>query len=540
MNDQYNQPHNPARPAFIPEEPTNNFMQNPYEPAAEETVTADPPEEQTPNLEQKEEKAESEFSKLPPLSFNQKPSNVRITRPTTSPGKANTPETVILPSASSSSTNELLTRLPNFGEGVSQADVEWGQTYMQSVISTPVNGALEDSLSREGSDWQQGLEINGEKLYSTIPRFKMPENARLEGQQAIQMAMSHMQLGDIFHAGMYHSGFWVTFKPAPEPVWLKINRLLGMKVMDISRETYGLLHSTATALTVSTIINAILPYVYTTTVNPNEMKIDEIPKYLSNLDEHDFIWGFIVANYPQGFNLERSCIMDPSECRHVIKEVLNIRECQIVDRQALPEFAQQHMRNRGTGSMSLKSVLEYQDRVAQASDEVVDLEGTGGNVVKITFSIPVSLKKSRMADAYIDDVNRDILTVVTKDASANEREALYDEMSKATEIRFYQHWVKQIQIGTNTIDKEEDIAATLSAWTRDSKLRVQFFEGIAKFIDKSSYSVIGLEAAKCPACGADHSRPEQALRGRIDCIPIDIIQLFSNLAEFKARLIAAR
>lgn len=504
---------------------------------APEQATAAPQSQVT---EEQKTSVDYDNLSLPTISFDTPPHNVVIKKPTTKPGEAPFPDVTVMPAAPLNVQSRLLEGFPNMSDEMSTDMQRWSSTFLESITAMPSNNDLEPALRRDGSEWRQGVEINGDLIRSTTPRFSKPTNATISGEQAIQMAFSHMGIGDFFHAAMWNSGFWVTFKPAPEPVWLAINRLLGADVSRINRETYGLLHSTATSLTISTLISAILPYVYGTSVNASEMKVTDIPQYLSTQDEHDFIWGFIAANYPDGFSIDRSCIADPSKCRAVTTETLNVAEMQVVDNQGLSEFHRNHMRSRGMGTMSIKSVKEYQERLEQALDAVVELKSLTGKVSKVTFRVPLADKKARMADNYVDDIKQSVLATTDKNMPIPQREALYEEMATATEMRMYQHWVKSIEIDSNTIEDEETIASVLGQWTRDYELRKQFFEAVSKFINNSSMSVIGLEAFKCPVCGADHNRPEQKLRERIDYIPIDVVQLFSNLAEFKTRIVQAR
>lgn len=508
---------------------------------APKDIPVDPPKE-TPAPKAKADEGVL-FAPMPTLEFETDPHNVTLTKPTTSPGSGHFFESLDLPSASQGTQEKLMATFPNLKDMKNKDDVRWGQTFMQSMQMVPANGAIDGSLSREGSDWRQGVEINGDVIRSAIPRFKQPNNSVLAGEQAMQMSFTHMGLGDFFHAAMWNSGFWITFKPAPEVVWLNINRILGQDVSGISRQTYGMLHSAATSLAVSTIINSLLPYVYATSVNNNELAIADIPKYLSNHDEHDFIWGFISANYPQGVTIERSCIVDPNVCRETISERLEIPELQVVDNTILPEVNKIHMRSRGHGSMSLKSVLEYQERLLSASDSVITLKGSNGKEAKLTLSVPTSDKKSRMSNAYVAEIQEAILATVTADIPMSQREPLYEEQMTATELRLYQHWVKKIELSddrNNIIEDETAIASTLGGWTRDPVLRQQFFDEMGNFINRSNISAIGMEPAKCPKCGGDHNRPSQRVRGKIDYIPLDMIQVFSYLAEYKTRLILAR
>lgn len=476
---------------------------------------------------------------LPGMTFEEeKLQNVTMTRPTVKAGTVNVDETAMFPPAAAANHTELTRKFPSLRQLSSGEDRRWGATYLNSLWMSPADNALQDSLSREGSDWRQGVQINGENLRSQTPHYDKPVNKIVTGEQALALAYAHMEIGDIFHAGMFNSGFWVSFKPAPDPVWLNINRLLGADVTRICRETYGLLHSTATSLTIATIIDCILPFVYSTTVNPAEMSINDIPKYLKASDEMDFIWGFICANYPRGFNIERSCIADPSACRSVIKEVIQPGELQWVDNAALPEFCRVHMRARNAGQMSLKHVQEYQERLDAHLGQVVTI---GKNLVaELTLKTPTSQQKRLMTEAYVEGVKSSVLSSVGDDVPMTQRENLYQEHMTATEMRMYQHWVSKIVFNGVTVDQPEDIANILGVWTRDNELRIQFFEEMAKFIDKTAITILALAAVQCPNCGANHSSPTQVGRSKIDCVPIDILQVFSLLAEFKTRVISAR
>lgn len=529
------EPKDPYGPVVQSSDPSF-FAQGRTEPSEKETEVSQESAAPSPDSEVEVTNKEA----IPALSFKTPPHNVTVTRPMTAQGVLKQPETLSLPAASNATQSELIRTIPNVRQDSDAKDVDWAANFYKGQTMTPVNGQLDDALSREGSDWHQGVQIGGELLRSTIPKLPVHQNAKLEGNQAYQAAMTHMQLGDIFFTGLWNSGFWVTFKPAPDPIWITINRILGTEVMGITRETYGLLHSTATSLAISTVISLLIPYVYSTTVNPSEMSIDKITEHMSSLDEQDFIWGFIASNFPRGVNIERSCIADPSKCRHVIAETMNIRELQLVDLDLIPEPLRQHMRSRKPGSMSLASVKEYREKLLSASDTTLKLTNVSGQEATLSLSVPTSLKKAIMSDNYVADIHQDVMKAVTSDTPSNQRAAMYDEYNTATEMRLYQHWVKEIHLDTNVIDDPKDIANILGSWTRDNSMRVQFFEGIKKFINSASISVLALEAAICPNCGSNHSRPEQQTRGKTDCIPLDMLQLFSDLAEFKQQLNSAR
>lgn len=505
-------------------------------------VAANPVAPETPpDSETKKKKEREELNLLSPpvLSFDTPPHNVQIDRPTTKPEPSVRRENLWLPAAPYASQGELLKSFPNMQDNRSSIDVHWASTFMSGMKTSPANGDLDKALSRDGSDWRQGITHNGDSIRSTIPRVNLPANTELTGEKAIQAAVRHMRLGDLFHAAMWESGFWVTFKPAPEAVWMDINRQLGMEVAGITRDTYGLLHSSSTSLATSTIIRAILPHVYATSVSLADMPVSDIPKYLSAQDEQDFIWGFIAANHPDGFGIERACITDPSKCRHVIKETIQVTELQVVDVSALSEKMRTHMHKRGPGSMKLQEVLSYQEELMARSECTREIKGSYGITASIRLRVPTSAAREQLSATYVAELQQNILQVVTSEAPPQARRQAYDEYHTATEMRLYHHYVTRIDVGGNAITDPSDIGRVLGEWSRDPQLRASFFEVMSEFLNASAVSAIGLEAAICPNCNGSHSRPDQKLRGKIDYVVLDVIQAFSRLAVYKNRLISA-
>lgn len=473
------------------------------------------------------------------LFFNTPPHNVKITKATTIEGEIDVFETLPFPAAPHGNQREMMKSFPNMAALRNNRDLDWVKCFLDSLSIATLDGALDKALSREGSVWRQGVDHKGDAIRSVIPKLRIPENTKLVGEKAVQAAIRHMNLGDVFHTALWNSGFYVTFKPAPESVWLDINRMLGTDVMEVSRRTYGLLHSSITASAAGLIIDAILPHVHSTSVSGTELSIDDIPKYLSAHDEHDFIWGFVTACHPRGFNIERSCIKNPSKCKHVILEVLDLKELQICDQSQFSDFHRTHMYSRNIGSMKLADVIEYQKRLAEINQSSIVLTNSVGASATLRLKTPNSLSKTQRTRAYQEEVRQNVLRVVSSDEPIEKRRKAYQEYMISSEMRMYQHYVERIDIGTNSIVEPGDIESILAEWTRDYKMRAKFFEEVANFIDNSSMSVIGLEAAVCPSCGANHSREEQRHRGMIDYIPIDMIQVFSLLAESKKRVISA-
>lgn len=480
------------------------------------------------------------FASIPDAMASGEPCNVTITRPMTSDKETPAVETLRMPSADVQQHKDLLARFPNMTKNVSPSDADWLATFIDGLRMISSNRQYQASLTREGSDWRQGLEDDGSIIRSQIPRFTRPAGQALTGSDAVRHAVAYLGMGDVFSAAMWHSGFWVTFSPAPEIAWLELNRLLASDEVRLGRDSYGLAHSGMTALAQETIVRYITQFVYSTSVKANEMPIADIPKYLSSHDVNAFIWAFVVANFPHGFNIERACIVDPTTCRHKNEETLEMTELQVVDNTVFDVAMRTHMRKRQQGSVPLQAVIDYQERVASCAPQTVEVKTGSQKVIKMTLAPPTADKAFDMAHNHVDMVVQAVQRTVTAETSVRERHMSLNDYFTATEMCIYQHWIKSIEFNDNIVENESDIQELLGAFTKDPVLRASYLDAISAYIDKSVISVIGLSTMVCGGCGKSHTR-ESKLRPELqDVVPFDITHVFLLLAEFKSQVIRAR
>lgn len=467
---------------------------------------------------------------------------VKIERPMVSDRQTPAYEVVDTASARAEHTAGMVASFPNMKEDRAHPDLAWASSAMGGMMTLPLNNQYEAALSREDSDWRQGLADNGDMIRSRIPTLPAQKNAKLTGDAAVQRAAAFLGLGDIYTSAMWNSGFWVTFKPAPDTAWMELNRLLGSEEIRLGRQTYGLIHSGLTALTQQTVIAFLLKYVYATSVDPTEMPISSIPLYLSVHDIPNFIMGFIAANFPHGYTITRSCITDPKVCRYTHEETLDVTEMQIVDNAQLssPEL-RAHMRRRAMGGTKLAEVLKYQETLPANTSSVQELKSGSGKTIRVRLAPPSAEREFEAAHAHVDEVVTGVQRTVQADTSVRRRTAMMNEAFASSELRTYEHWVKDFEIDTNTIEDEEDIAQSLGFFSRDHTLRDSFYKAVSAYIDKSVVSLQCLTPLVCPKCGANHQNKSEHLSAEFsDVIPIDVIQVFSLLAEYKKRLILSR
>jgi len=467
--------------------------------------------------------------------------NVKIDRPMVTDRATSSDLVVDMPSAAVHHTQELVEKFPNLSGLTSAADINWSQRYMSGMFAATYAQGLDASLRREGSEWSQGVKVGGETIKGFVPVAKRVPGQALTSDQAVQMAMSHLGLGDFFMTPLWESGFWVMFKPVPDYVWIEINRLLGIHDIKLGRNTYGLVHSGQTSLTVETIINSITPYIHLTSVKQSEMPISDVPNYLAATDKFNFIWGFICANYPQGFTTERACFADITKCRHVVSDTLEVPDMQLVDWKGLGPDAIAHMRSKSPNSMSLQSVLDYQKKIRDRTQEVIEFKTGSQKTIKMRLEIPALKHEFDAMTEHVQKIREAVLRTVTSDTAISERDRLLEQYMVSAELSLYRHWITEVIVHEDfPITDKDAISKTLDALTKDAVLRANFFEKVTKFVDNCSYSVLAIETLKCPNCGAVHSNEHATNPEFRDCVPVDIVQLFSVIAEQNTRAVRAR
>jgi hypothetical protein len=118
---------------------------------------------------------------------------------------------------------------------------------------------------------------------------------------------------------------------------------------------------------------------------------------------------------------------------------------------------------------------------------------------------------------------------IQEDADIKDRNGLVNQMAQATVMRQYTHMVASIDPGNdNIIDDPETIEKALSSFSNTSSIREKFISEVIDFIEKSTFSIIGIPAYNCPKCEAAQDF-EKIQKSHANIIPLDLINIFFNL-----------
>lgn len=462
---------------------------------------------------------------------------------TSSPKTGGTPDTVAIPPAIEAVIMDALNRIPNLDITLSQNQQFWAEVLREGLKNLPMQDKLSQRLNEDDADFQQHLPVGGNTLRGTAPSLKKtPGTRELEGERALIQLVTHLGVGGLFRAPMWASGIWVTFKPATEMELLELNRMIYADKIRLGRWSYGLALSNNIVYSLDRVFEFALRHVYNTSVRSEELPIHELRKWIAPQDVYSFIWGFLCANYPSGFHYQTACINDPKKCNHVTQENLNVTKLQWVDNASLTDWQKQHMTSMAANSKTLDSLKKYREEQKRFQNHRVLLNKDTNHEIAITIKTPTMTEYVEQGHRWISGLVDAVNSVISESASEDERNAQINQLSKATTLCQYVHWIESIEYGDlseskdgtdersrNIITDQATIENTLKLLSATDSLREQIIDEVIAYINRSTVAVIGVPAFDCPACGMPQEGETVTYPRHASIIPLDVLQVFFAL-----------
>ncbi len=438
-------------------------------------------------------------------------------------------EIFILPSDFNDNVNTSMKKAPNIDLGDNPSSRKWVNTVSKSLVMSPSHDMFKASLDRKDSKYHQGVEYNGSMLAGARPRHKALENSNIKGEAATLRVMTHLGLGSLFQVPLWHSGFWITFKPPTESELIEFNRLIHADKINFGRYTYGLAYSNILSYTVDRLINYALSHVFDTTVNVDEISISQLRDHISVNDIPSLLWGFICTVYPNGFQYRRACTDDPEKCLHIVEEKLNLPKLLWVDTTSLTDWQKTHMSDRSPKKKDKASILRYQDELKSQSKKRVSI-GEEDKGLYFNLKTPSITQYVESGYEWISNIVNNVEKVISEDSTPEEKDKLIEHHGAASAMRQYSHYVESIEVDTNIIDDKETLDNNLNILSSDNPIRGKFLECITNYINDSTIAVIGIPTYDCPKCGKNQTEKIATFPKLVNIVPIDVIQVFFDLA----------
>jgi hypothetical protein len=444
-----------------------------------------------------------------------------------------------LPSEFEQTTANAMEKAPNVNMVDNPISRDWAEVLSEGLKFQSQLGGFVPTLENQEAEFRQHVVHNNRSLAGAVPRSTVVENTNLTGERAMLRMLSHLGLGTLFQVPLWHSGFWITFKPPTESEVLELNRIMTADKIGFGRRTYGLAFSNTTSYTIDRLVSFALAHVYDITTKPEDISIANLRDHISSQDYPSLIWGFINTMYPRGFRYRRACVADPAKCNHIVEETLNVSKLQWTNKLALTEWQITHMSARQSRNKDGASVARYKEELKSIQKTKIDINVGKPNAFSFTIKTPNLREYVEAGHRWIGDIVDTVDRAMGASAEDRQREQMIMRHGQATAMRQYSHWVESIEYETNIITDSETIETVLNTLSADDDVRTEFTAKIIDYINSSTMSVIGIPVFDCPVCKKTNEGYFKMPAHR-NIIPLDVTQVFFGLLTQRLERIADR
>lgn len=374
----------------------------------------------------------------------------------------------------------------------------------------------ESPFQRGDADWGQSIEHNGETIRPFRPKAaSMPTTAT--GDEAILLARAAGRLGTTISIPLVHTGMWVSIKAPIEDTLLQVEHAIERNKVSLGASTIGGVFSASSVYMLRPVINMILDHIYESTFHS-----------LDNADLRDnilitdvpFLIGAAAAViYPNGYNLSRPCVSDPTKCHHIDTGKVNLGRMLLIDRNKVSVMQKNHLRDINA-THTVESLKKYQLDHLAPQHSAFNLNED----IKIHLSVPTIGDHIRYGVSWVESIVSMVDATFKREADEDSRNGYITTHGVTTRMRKYGPWVSKIVLNdTTTIDDRNVIESVLSEWSGDDTLYKAFCKGVENFISNATIAAVGIPTHNCPACkqSPSDSIKVSSLPGLIEVEPLE-------------------
>lgn len=428
-------------------------------------------------------------------------------------------------------TDEVYAALPKPVDEDTPERTVWYRLLTSSIPQSLGGAAFQERLEEEGSDFTNKPSVNGQTLQGELARFGPSKDGNLTGDNVTFRLQQAIGTGAVVQIPLWHSGFWLTLRAPSEARMLELHQRLMQEKIRIGRATYGAAYSNQTVFFTALVMDFIMEHVVRTSIKG----VENFRPLIKTTDIHLMAWGLGLSIWPRGFQYVRSIVGDPTDPNKTVTQKIDLRRMLLVDRSCLTEQQKIHMSNRKSNSMTEEQVKSYQDQhVRGRATRVVLQEGSEGGPEEIAMVLEVP-----SMDDYLDSGETWITMLVagfdkaagiTND-DTEKRNAYLTSHARATLLRQYGHWVKEIHVGPDKILARADIENALNDLSASSEITEAYFEKIMEYIRSSAIAIV---------CVPTYHEGDETLKTHPYCYPIDPVSTFFTLLVRKLEHISTR
>lgn len=419
--------------------------------------------------------------------------------------------------------------------GIEELDIadntlSWYNNLLQGFKSVPSHGIFEDALADPNAHWTNALAFNGQNINIGRPKFHQQGRSgiSMNSDRLLLSVRSRLGLGSPVQTPMMSSGFYITTKPIGEDEIIAMWREIIADPVKLGRNTHGLMFSNNQVFVARSIMGAYLRAMVDTTVQ--EITRENILDHLTVNDLPIIAWSMACALYPNGFPMTRSVFTEDTKMpKEEIHQIIDVRKSlQINDTMFKPEQLA-HLIKRGERSTTLKQVKEYRDSFIFTQNNIVDL----GEGVKLHLHTPSLREYFDSGEKWINEINAAVFAALGENASENHRIEHIARLAKASRLRQYSHYVKQIEEDGQLFSTRENVDKTLTGLSSKDSISKKMMRAVSDYINNTQVALVATTSV---------NEYEDKVSGQKwpRLIPLDPVSVFFQSVEQKLLGITSR
>lgn len=423
--------------------------------------------------------------------------------------------------------NSLLESYPSINYEIGSTNRDWAAEIQAGSNIIHQGNFLSKVVNRDGSLWGNRVASGAGTIGLVRPRISNPVSpgTHISGELASARVRQIMGTGQPSGFPLYHSGFWVSLKAPSSKVRLELQRRIDSEKIELGRMTSGMAFSNVSVYIKSYLTDFVLAHVSTANVRYNQ--VSDLKDLILSTDIPTLIWGILTTIYPNGYPYHQPCMNDPSQCQHVVKELVDINKIHFVDKNRLSEMQLKFLARR-TDRLEPKELEAYRDAHTYNAKGLITLKTEFGEI-KVQLKVPTVTEYASAGFAWVDGISNDIQRAFGSDLVGERRNTYILERARATSMCEYSHWIKEIGLpdGSSIIDLDT-IRATLADLGGEPALAEDFFTKVVEYIEDVSLAIVALPRFDCPSCGKP-ATAEEAKHPYLN--PIDVEALFFTMLD---------
>lgn len=371
---------------------------------------------------------------------------------------------------------------PNVDQADNDPGREWVDTLENSAALLTRAEQLRRTVEDPKAEFTQVVPSDAGGLYPSSPRFDDSVGKKLAGEAGVLRVRALLGMGNVVQIPLFHSGFWISLKAPMDSDLLALNQRLEMDKIALGRQTYGLLYGNHSVYTVQRILAVALEHLYATSLADSRDLINKI----AAPDIITIVWGLACSIWTSGFPYSRAVVNDPKDPHRIVREILNISKLFYTNQAKLTTWQRNHMAKRNE-KMSEESIKRYRDEFA-LTERRIELRDD----LAMTLRIPSAGEYLDAGQAWVDGIVHTFGEAFATDPGDDRRNEYLVDQGKATAMRQYVHWVKEIHPGKHLIEDRDTINTLISDLSKDSAIRGKYFQQVQQFIDDITISLIAV------------------------------------------------